>query len=98
MARARRPVGWMIAGVLLWVLANAVDRKTEVEIYSDGGRVHLEVAGTSLSAPIAVDRLTAIEIRAADSVDPPGGHRIVVSAGGHDGRRPSPRRRLGARR
>lgn len=84
MARARRPVGWMIAGVLLWVLANAVDRKTEVEIYSDGGRVHLEVAGTSLSAPIAVDRLTAIEIRAADSVDPPGGRRIVVSAGGHD--------------
>ncbi len=74
----------MIAGILLWVLANAVDRKTEVEIYSDGGRVHLEVAGTSLSAPIAVDRLTAIEIRAADSVDPPGGRRIAVSAGGHD--------------
>jgi hypothetical protein len=74
----------MIAGVLLWVLANAVDRKTEVEIYSDGGRVHLEVAGTSLSAPIAVDRLTAIEIRAADSVDPPGGYRVVVSTGSHD--------------
>jgi hypothetical protein len=83
-AWARRPVSWMIAGVLLWVLANAVDRKTEVEIYSDGGRVHLEVAGTSLSAPIAVDRLTAIEIRAADSVDPPGGYRVVVSTGSHD--------------
>ncbi len=80
----RKSAIWMVAAILLWLAAGLLDRTTEVEIYSDGGRVHLEVAGTSLSAPIAVDRLTAIEIRAADSVDPPGGRRIAVSAGGHD--------------
>jgi len=77
-------VGWVVAAILLWILAGAVDRTTEVEIYSDAGRVHLAVAGTSLSAPIAVDRLTSIEIRAADSIDPPRGRSITVSAGGHD--------------
>ena len=80
----RKTVVWMIAAILLWLLASAVDRRTEVEIYSDGGRIHLEVAGTSLSAPMAVDRLTAIEIRAADSIDPPGGYHIVVSTGSRD--------------
>jgi len=80
----RKSAFWMVAAILLWLLAMAVDRRTTVEIYSDGGRIHLEVAGTSLSAPIAVSRLTAIEIQAADSIDPPGGCRIVVSAGDHD--------------
>jgi len=80
----RKSAIWMVAAILLWLTAGLLDRTTEVEIYSDGGRVHIEVAGTSLSAPIAVDRLTSIEIRAADSVDPPGGRRIAVSAGGHD--------------
>jgi len=73
----RKSAFWMVAAILLWLLAMAVDRRTTVEIYSDGGRIHLEVAGTSLSAPIAVSRLTAIEIQAADSIDPPGGCRIV---------------------
>jgi len=80
----RKAVGWTIAAVLLWLLGNAVDRRTEIEIYSDGGRVHVDVAGTTLSAPLAVDRLSAIEIQAEDSVDPPGGYRIVVSTGSHD--------------
>jgi hypothetical protein len=74
----------MVAAILLWLLATAFDRRTAVEIYSDGGRIHLEVAGTSLSAPVAVNRLTAIEIQAADSIDPPGGYRITVSAGDRD--------------
>jgi len=82
MRQMRKSAFWAVAAILLWLLASAVDRRTEIEIYSDGGRVHLEVAGTSLSAPIAVDRLTAIEIQAADSIDPPGGRRITVSAGG----------------
>jgi hypothetical protein len=83
-AWARRPVSWVIAAIFLWLLAMAFDRRTAVEIYSDGGRIHLEVAGTSLSAPIAMTSLTAIEIRAADSIDPPGGCRIEVSAGDRD--------------
>ena len=82
--RWRKAVGWVVAAVLLWLLAGAADRRTIVEVYSDGGRVHLEVAGASLSAPIAVDRLTAIEIRAADSIDPPGGRSITVSTGGRE--------------
>jgi len=77
----RKSAFWTVAAILLWLLAMAVDRRTAVEIYSDGGRIHLDVAGTSLSAPIAMTSLTAIEIQAADSIDPPGGYRITVSAG-----------------
>ena len=81
LTQSRKTVVWMIAAILLWLLAGAVDRRTEVEIYSDGGRIHLDVAGTSLSAPVVVNRLTAIEIQAADSIEPPGGYHIVVSTG-----------------
>jgi hypothetical protein len=72
-------VVWLVAAVLLWVVASAVDRRTEVEIYSTGGRLDLEVAGTPLSAPIPITRLTGVEIRAMDSIDPPGGGRIEIS-------------------
>jgi hypothetical protein len=80
----RKSAFWTVAAILLWLLAMAVDRRTAVEVYSDGGRVHLDVAGTSLSAPLAINRLTAIEIQAADSIDPPGGCRITVSTGDRD--------------
>jgi len=80
----RKSAFWTVAAILFWLLAMAVDRRTTVEIFSDGGHIHLDVAGTSLSAPIAVNSLTAIEIQAADSIDPPGGCRIVVSAGDRD--------------
>ena len=80
MRQLRKSAFWTVAAILLWLLASAVDRRTAVEIYLDGGRIHLEVTGTSLSAPIAMTSLTAIEIQAADSIDPPGGYRITVSA------------------
>ena len=80
MTQRRNPVIWMVAAFLLWLIAIGVDRKTEVEIFSDGGRLHLEVAGTTLSAPIAIERLTTIELRAMDSIDPPGGDRITVTS------------------
>jgi hypothetical protein len=73
-----RPVVWMVAAVLLWLIADVVDRRTDVQIHSIGGRIDIEVAGTTLSAPIAFTRLTAVEIRAMDSIDPPGGGQIVV--------------------
>ena len=76
----RRPVAWLLAALCLWVGAGAVDRTTEIEVSSDGGQVHIEVAGTTLSAPVAVQRLSAIEIHAMDSIDPPGGRRIRVTA------------------
>jgi hypothetical protein len=72
----------MIAAILLWFFSGAVDRRTGVEIFSSGGRIELEVAGTTLSAPIAIETLTEVEIRAMDSIDPPGGGRIAISDDG----------------
>jgi len=75
-------VVWTVAAVLLWLVAEVIDRRTEVRIHSFGRSIDIEVAGTSLSAPIAFEDLTAIEIRAMDSIDPPGGGRIVVTGDG----------------
>ena len=78
----RKPIPWLLAALCLWVGAGAVDRTTQVEVSSFGGQVQLEVAGTTLSAPVAVRSLSAVEIRAMDSIDPPGGRRITVSSDG----------------
>jgi hypothetical protein len=75
---ARSATGWLIAAVLLALVSGLLDRSTTIEIYSDGGRIHVDVAGTVLSTPRALRRLTAIEILAMDSIDPPGGRRITV--------------------
>lgn len=69
----------MVTAVLLWLLADAVDRRTDLRIDSIGGRIELEVAGTALSTPLEIERLTAVEIRATDSIDPPGGVRISIT-------------------
>jgi 4-amino-4-deoxy-L-arabinose transferase-like glycosyltransferase len=74
----RRPAIWTITAILSWSVAGAVDRTTRVEVYSDGGRLHLAVAGTDLSSQLAIETLTGVEIRAMDSIDPPRGRRIVV--------------------
>ena len=76
----RKPVVWMIVAVLLWIVAGSVDRRTEVEIFSNGRQLQLEVAGSTLSAPIAIEHLTGVEIRAMDSIDPPGGGRITITS------------------
>lgn len=78
----RKPMPWLLAALGLWVGAGVVDRRTQVEVSSNGGRVQLEVAGTTLSAPVSVRRLSAVEISAMDSVDPPGGRSITVSSDG----------------
>jgi hypothetical protein len=75
----RKAAGWSFAAIFLWLFAGAVDRTTEVEIASDGRRLHLEVAGSTLSAPIAIESLAAIEIRAMDSIDPPRARRLSVT-------------------
>jgi hypothetical protein len=69
----------MVAAVLLWIISGAVDRRTEVEISSTGGRIDVDISGTTLSAPIAVNDLTAVEILAMDSIDPPGGRLFTLS-------------------
>ncbi len=80
MAQGRKPVVWLATAIILWLVAGAVDRRTEVEIFSSGGQLHLQVAGTTVSAPIAIELLTAVEIRAMDSIDPPGGGRITITS------------------
>ncbi len=80
MTHGRKPAAWTIAAILLWLFAGAVDRRTEVEIFSNGRQLQLEVAGTTLSAPITIERLTGVEIRAMDSIDPPGGSRITITS------------------
>jgi hypothetical protein len=80
LTQRRKPAVWIVAATLLWLLAGVFDRKTEVEIFSGGGQLHLEVAGTTLSAPVAIEHLTAVEIRAMDSIDPPGGIGITITS------------------
>jgi hypothetical protein len=70
----------MVVAILLWIIAGAVDRRTEVEVFSNGRQLQVEVAGTTLSAPIAIERLTRVEIRAMDSIDPPGGGRVTITS------------------
>ena len=69
---------WLVAAILLWFLAGAFERRTEIEVFSNGRHLQVEVAGTTLSAPITIERLTGVEIRAMDSIDPPGGGRITI--------------------
>ncbi len=73
------PVRWLLAAALLAAAAAAVDRETEVRISADSGGLDVVAAGSTLSAPLAVESLTAVEIRAADSIDPPGGERLVLA-------------------
>ncbi len=79
MTPARKSLTWALAAIALWIFAAALDRRTEVEIYSDGGTVHATVAGSTLSAPILVERLQALAVRATDSIDPPGGDALSVT-------------------
>jgi hypothetical protein len=80
LTQTTKPVLWAIAALLLWMFASVVDRRTEVEIYSDGGTVHATVAGSTLSAPILVEGLQALAVHAMDSIDPPGGGALSVSS------------------
>jgi hypothetical protein len=89
----RKLVVWLTVAVHLWLFAGFIDRKTGIEIFSNGGQLHVEVAGTTLSAPIAIERLAAVEIRAMDSIDPPGGGRITITSDrGEDANEHLPRR------
>ena len=71
-------LAWSVGATLLWVVAGAIDRTTDLEVFADGGRLQVEVAGTELSAPAVLQSIETIEIRAMDSIDPPGGRRLVI--------------------
>lgn len=71
--------GWLLLAISLAFTSTLIDRSTTVEIYSDGGRIHVGAAGTDLSMSRTTASLNAVEILAADSIDPPGGRWITVS-------------------
>jgi hypothetical protein len=75
-------VGWAVAGAVVWIAADTVDRRTDLNIFSDGGRLLVEAAGSELVAEVAVESVNRIEIRATDSVFPPGGEQLVVRRDG----------------
>jgi hypothetical protein len=81
---------WGMAAILLWLVAGVIDRRTEIQVSTFGQRLQLEVAGATLSAPIAFDHLTSIEIRAMDSIDPLRGVELTIE----DSRGEVMRRRL----
>ena len=77
-----RPVRWLLVAAVLAVAAAAVDRRTEVRMTADAGGLEIVAADSTLSTPIVIETLTAVEVRAADSIDPPGGVRLIVVGGG----------------
>ncbi len=72
---------WTVAGTLLWVAGGAMERRTTLEVFSDGGRIQVVAAGSTLTAPIAIESVNRLEIRATDSIFPPGGGSLELRQG-----------------
>ena len=72
---------WAAAGALLWAAGGAMERSTTLEIFSDGGRIQVEAAGSALTAAVAVESVHRLEFRALDSVFPTGGRSLEVRQG-----------------
>lgn len=77
-AAGRCALGWALAGVALWLAADATALRTSVTIRADGARVVLESLGARLTAELPVQRIEALRVTAASSVDPP--RRIELEA------------------
>jgi hypothetical protein len=67
---------------LFWLAGQFLDRTTEVEVWSDGSKLSIRVADSTLTAPVSIHRLDAVEIHAMDSIDPPGGKSITIAEPG----------------
>ncbi len=78
----KRPLLWALLGLGLLGLGRVAERRTVVDVYSSGGHVEVNVAGSRLSAPVAVTAVQAVEIFAMDSADPPGGRLLEVTEEG----------------
>jgi len=76
----------MIAGLVAAVLGRLWGPATPVEIVSDGGRLEVTAAGSRLTADIAPAEVQRLVVSASDSVDPPGGGRLMVETADGDRR------------
>lgn len=59
----------LLGAVIFWVIAAAVDRRTEIVIENLGGHLRFEVAGTELMIPTTIRSVEGMTLWAADSVD-----------------------------
>ncbi len=76
----------MIVGLVAAVLGRLWGPATSVEIVSDGGRLEVTAAGSRLTADIAPAEVRRLVVSASDSIDPPGGRRLMVETDAGDRR------------
>lgn len=84
---------WLIAGVVLWLGASLVDRRTEVVIDTLGDRVRCAVGGTEVVVRDSVRSAERLTFRAADSVQTPRLLRWTLRTGDRTTELPIGRRR-----
>ena len=70
MGRWRRFLPWLLAATVLWLVAAACDRRTEVVIENLGGHLRFSVAGTEIVVPETIRSVEEITLWTTDSIDP----------------------------
>ena len=78
----RSLLAWFVAAAALWLIAGAVDRRTEVVIENLGDHVRFDVAGTEVMVPGAISSVNRLRLWVTDSIDSPRVHLWEVT---HDG-------------
>ncbi len=79
--RWRRIVLWLVVAAVLWLAGRALDRSTNLEIFSTGSTLNVTVADSVLTAPVAIASVYRIDIRSWDSVFPTGGRSFEIRQG-----------------
>ena len=73
-----RLVAVLVLGLVAAVVSRVAAPTTRIEIVSDGGRLEVTANGSRLAAGAAPSNVSRLVISATDSIDPPGGGRLVV--------------------
>lgn len=78
----RATICWLFGATALWIIAAAVDRRTEIVIDNLGRHLRFAVAGTEIVIPSTIRSVEGMTLWTADSVDP---LRLVDWELTHDG-------------
>jgi len=70
---------WLLAATVLWLVAAAIDRRTEVTIENLGHHLRFAVAGTELVLPDTIQSVERITIYTENSIDSPGALRFEIN-------------------